>query len=153
VIIQDEGAMGGEALGHGLTGRYRVRAIRPAFDDVDRLVHKTRDKIHIRRHALKLRYWPENHPESESGQVLDLDWEWIRALQNERIGELRLDERIGGCDNLRIIFFVGPRLADQEMRIIWIVRVMQKKRMDFSRNDLAIFRARRTLVMERFYSS
>jgi hypothetical protein len=82
---------------------------------------------------------------------MDLDWSWIRALPGLKVGELRIWDSIGGNDNLRIIFFVGEAPAEAQWRIIWILRVMQKKRDDFSGNELSIFRARRALVMERFY--
>jgi hypothetical protein len=137
--------------GEYLSGSYRVRAIRPAFDDKQRLFRKARDNAILRRHALKLRYWPENHPEDQSGQVIDLNWEWVRSLPGLKIGELRIDDEIGGHDNLRIIFFVGDPAVREPLPMIWIIRVMNKKRNDFSKNDLKIFKARRLLVIERFY--
>src|SRR4051794_30443004 len=47
-------------MADSLTGSFRVRAIRPAFADVHRLFNRTRDKVEVRRHALKLRYWPDS---------------------------------------------------------------------------------------------
>lgn len=138
-------------VGERLTGSYRVRAIRPAFDDTNRLFRKARDNAILRRHALKLRYWPENHPEDQSGKLIDLDWEWVRSLPGLKVGELRIDDEIGGHDNLRIIFFVGDAAIREPLPMIWVLRVMQKKRNDFTKNDLATFRARRLLVIERFY--
>src|SRR6266581_8945604 len=90
-----------------LTGCRRVRAIWPSFHAVNGLCYRARDKMEIRRHALKLRYWPEKHPTDSSGTVLDLNWSWIRALREFNIGELRLEDTIAGHDNLRIIFFEG----------------------------------------------
>lgn len=133
-----------------LTGGFRVCAMRPARDEAQRLCPRIADRMEIRRHALKLRFWPENHPTDDSGRILDLDWEWIRALPGQRVGELRIDDVIGGCDDLRLIFYVGNRVIREPMPMIWILRVLQKKRDDFSRNDIAIFRARRLLVVERF---
>lgn len=72
-------------------------------------------------------------------------------MQGQAVGELRLDDTIGGNDNLRIIFLEGPPDARLPMPVIWILRVMQKKRDDFSVHDLKIFKARRALVLERFY--
>lgn len=137
--------------GEHLTGNFRVRAIFPSFDDANRLFEKVRDKMEVRRHALKLRYWPEANPTDQSGKVLDLDWSWIKALPNLHVGELRIHDTIGGKDNLRIIFFQGDRVDDDPMPTVWILRVLQKKRNDFSSHDLRIFKARRTLVLERFY--
>jgi hypothetical protein len=137
--------------GDFLTGNYRVRAIWPALAEVNRLCDRMSEKIELRRHALKLRYWPERNPESEEGNLLDLNWSWVQSLRGLHVGELRVDDRIAGMDNLRIIFFVGDSKVQKPLPMIWVLRVMQKKRQDFSRNDLRVFRARRTLVLERFY--
>jgi hypothetical protein len=133
-----------------LTGHFRVRALRSAFDDVRKLCPRIADRMEVRRHALKLRYWPEHHPTDDAGKVLDLDWEWVRALPGLRVGELRISDVIGGNDNLRAIFYVGSGEIREPLPMIWILRVLQKKRDDFSMNDIAIFRARRGLVIERF---
>jgi hypothetical protein len=106
--------------------------------------------MEVRRHSLKLRYWPAHHPADNAGKILDLDWEWIRSLSGLRIGELRVADTIGGNDNLRVIFYVGSAEIRKPLPMIWVIRVIQKKRDDFSRNDLSIFRARRLLVVERF---
>jgi hypothetical protein len=116
-------------------------------------MHRKKEKIEIRRHALKLRYWPMVRPDDEAGQVMDLNWSWVRALRNLRIGELRIDDVIGGYDNLRIIFFQGEPVVRHPLPVMWIIRVLQKKRDDFSAHELEIFRARRVLVMERFYNT
>jgi hypothetical protein len=65
-------------------------------------------------------------------------------------GELRIGDVIGGNDNLQVIFYVGNAGIRDPLPMIWILRVFRKKRDDFSRNDLAIIRARRLLVIERF---
>jgi hypothetical protein len=137
--------------GSRLTGNFRVRGLRPAFLAVRRLLPKTADKAELRSQALKLRYWPQKKPTAESGQLLDLDWDWIKALKGLSIGELRIDDRIGGLDNLRIIFFVGDKKLRSPLPLIWSLHVMQKKRMEFTAADLATFKARRLLVMEWFY--
>lgn len=137
--------------GSGLTGNYRVRMFRPAFDEVRKLCGRTRDGIEVRRHLLKLRYWPENTPTDEQGTVLDLDWSWIRALPNLKIGELRVHDTIAGNDNLRALFFVGDAAVRTPLPMIWILAVLQKKRDDFTRAQISVFRARRLLVIERFY--
>jgi len=145
------GSMGAKGMAGSLTGDFFVRVFRPAFDDVRGLFHRTRDNIEVRRHALKLRYWPESLTTEDSGHVVDLDWSWIRSLPNKKVGELRVHDTIGGHDNLRIIFFVGPPNERMPKTCIWILAVIQKKRDDFSANHIAIFKARRGLVWERFY--
>jgi len=132
-----------------LTGSYRVRVFRPAFDQARKLCKHTKGMIELRRHALKLRYWP-NDP-GEDGQVVDLDWSWIKSLPGEKVGELRIDDKIDGNDNLRMIFFVGDESVASPLPIIWILSVLQKKRQDFTRNQIKVFHAQRQLVLERFY--
>jgi hypothetical protein len=137
--------------GENLTGNYFVRGIRPAFSDAEGLFRRTRSKVEIRRHALKLRYWPSPSTVDEHGQVVDLDWSKIQSLPGSDIAELRIDDIIDGLDNLRIIFFVGPPSDKFPKTCIWILAVMQKKRDYFTQNDIRIFRLRRLLVLRRFY--
>src|SRR5438132_1103014 len=130
----------GVKLGAALTGTKRVRVFRPAFNDVDRLCKRTTDKIEIRRHALKLRYWPGRVSSDDGGQLIDLDWSWIKALPGMKVGELRIHDDIGGNDNLRIIFFEGDPELREPLPIIWVLQVMQKKRDDFTAANITTFR-------------
>lgn len=84
------------------------------------------------------------------GQTADLDWSWVRALkgQGHDIGELRIHETIGGCDNLRVIFY-RRSAREGELPTIWIIAVFQKKRDDFTSHQLKIFKGRKVLVDER----
>lgn len=138
-----------DELSGNLTGTHRVRAGRWAFQEAQRLFPKTRDRMELRRHTLKLRFWPECRPEDTEGQVLDLDWSWIRSLPRKRIGELRIHDRIGDCDNLRVIFYVPP--IKTKPPVLWVLSVIQKKRDDFSTAQIANFDFRRKLILERFY--
>jgi hypothetical protein len=110
-----------------------------------------RDYFELREQALKLRFWPDHEYAFSSGHVLDLDWCWIKALPKLNIGELRIDDVIGGHDNLRVIFFVGDEDVKAPLPMIWILAVLQKKRQDFTTANIENFRSRRTLVVERFY--
>ena len=139
--------------GENLAGNFRVRALRPALAEVFKLCSKWSENAEIRRHSLKLRYWPSNHPEDEHGNVLDLDWEWIKSMPGKHVGELRIADEIAGNDNLRIIFYVGDNMVKAPLPMIWVLRVMQKKSNRFTDNDIAIFKARRLLVLERFYNA
>ena len=136
--------------GEGLTGNFRVRVFRPAFDEARRLLPRMRDRMELRAHALKLRYWPATLATADGGQVLDLDWSWVRAVRELRVGELRVDDVIGGQDNLRVLFYVDDRKGFVPLPVIWILWVMQKKRDYFSAPDLGVMRTRRLLVRERF---
>lgn len=107
--------------------------------------------MEIRRHALKLRFWPDSAPLSEAGQVLDLDWEWVKGLPFNDVGKLRIHGTIAGDDNLRVIFHVGGDKLKDPLPIIWILRVFQKKRDDFSSRDLDGFKERRRLIRRDFY--
>jgi hypothetical protein len=133
-----------------MTGSHWVRALRPAMDDAKKWLPRTRDRAELRRHALKLRFWPERNPLEENGTVLDVDWSWIKSLKGLTVGELRIQDEFGGCDNLRIIFYVpGIKIP---YPCVWVLSVLQKKRMDFTKAQLDNFRLRRTLVNERFYN-
>ena len=137
--------------GDFLTGQWRVRTLLAAAKDANRILPRTRDRMILRRHALKLRYWPEQNPTTESGLLLDVDWSWIRALPNLKIGELRIGETIGGMDNLRVIFYVGNKDVGDPLPMIWTLLVMNKRRQDFTSANLAVMKARRKIVVERFY--
>jgi len=133
-----------------LTGQYLIRVCRPAFSAAHRLVPGVSDWMELRDHALKLRYWPHG---KAGEKVVDLNWDWIRACGDRSIGELRIEDTIGGHDNLRVIFYKGKPSDKAPLPVIWILDVLQKKRQSFSTNEIRIFKARRMLVMEYFYSA
>lgn len=99
----------------------------------------------LREHALKLRFWPGGR----GGQSVDINWDWIHACGHLGIGELRVEDTIGGHNNLRIIFFKPDtdKSSPDAMPLIWILRVLQKKTQSFMQNEIVIFKARRALVM------
>lgn len=138
-----------DKLPGNLTGTHLVRAGRWAFQEAQRLFPRARDRGELRRHALKLRFWPDAQSEDTEGQVLDLDWSWIKSLPGKRIGELRIHDKIGDCDNLCLIFCVPPIKTTPPM--LWLLSVLQKKRNDFSTAQILNFKLRRKLVLERFY--
>lgn len=74
-------------------------------------------------------------------------------MPNSKVGELRIDDSIGGIANLRVIFFVGDddKCHQNERPVIWILAVLQKKRDDFTTNNIKTYWARRQLVIQRFY--
>lgn len=141
-------------MSDNLTGSHWVRVLLPAVHDAQRLWPRTSDRMIVRRHALKLRYWPAIHPTDDHGQVLDLDWSWIQALKGSNVGELRIHDVIGGHDNIRLIFYRHPeRRAADPLPVIWVLAAMQKKRDEFTAANIATFRARRQLVLTRFYGA
>jgi hypothetical protein len=102
-----------------------------------------RDYQRIRRHALKLAFWPDH---------ADLNWDWVVSLKSKRVGELRIDETIAGCDNLRVIFFkANKRLPNEPLPRIWTLTVIQKKRQEFTGPEIAAFRTMRDIVFVRNY--
>lgn len=134
-----------------LTGIRLVRALRPAFHDARHWLPRTKDRAELRRHALKLRFWPGgNLPGLPAGTLMDLDWSWIESLHGKHVGELRIADAIGGCDNLRVIFF-DPGIPSKPLPMIWVLGVLQKKKMNFSPTQIRNFNLRRTMVLERFY--
>jgi hypothetical protein len=141
-----------------LTGKHYVRVIRPAFHDAHHWLPSMRDRAELRRQSLKLRFWGQDGAIDTDGLVVDLNSSWIRAARALDIGELRIDDVIGGHNNLRVITW-HPK---QDIRAswskefgpvshIWILAVMQKKRDEFTRSDLSNFKARRLTALERFY--
>lgn len=143
-----------------MTGTHYVRAVRPAFQDAHKWLPHKRDRALLRRQALKLRFWGDDRSTDEAGLVIDLNWDWVRALRGDRIGELRIDDEIGGFDNLRVITWhptkpIPPSWDPtfQDVPHIWILSVFQKKRNDFTKANLQTFAARRDTVLERFYDN
>lgn len=128
----------------GLFGNYYVRPTATAIARAWSLCRqRVKDVQTIRRHALKLAFWPDD---------ADLDWDWIRGLHDKGIGELRIDEVIAGCDNLRIVFFKANAMIPEDSLLrIWVLTVFQKKRNDFSKHELSSFLAMRNVVVERNY--
>lgn len=70
-------------------------------------------------------------------------------MKGKHVGELRIHDTLGDCDNLRVIFF-DPEITEP-LPVIWVLAVMQKKSDDFSKANIANFKARRTMVLQRFY--
>lgn len=139
-------------MSENLTGNRLVRAGRWAFQDAKKWLPRTKDRAELRRHALKLRFWPEHHPTDDNGTLLDLDWSWIQSLRPLRIGELRIQDTIGGCDNLRVIFF-DPDIETKPLPMLWVLAAFQKKRDHFTKAQLSTFKGRSVLVMDRFYGN
>jgi len=144
---------GQREAGGGLTGNYWIRPVQPAFKQATKLFERPGHYFELKGHALKLRYWPDGAIDRGGGVLLDLDWEWIKALPNEKVGELRIADHIAGHDNLRLIFYVGGPGVQTPLPIIWILAVLQKKRTEFTSRDIDVFHARRVLVDERFYKN
>lgn len=104
----------------------------------------------LRRHGLKLMWWPSGN--DDGVQAADIDWDWIKGLEKKRVGELRIDESINGHVNLRVIFFKANVRVDAEpLDRIWLMTVFPKKRQGFTKFEVATFRAMRDLIVERYY--
>lgn len=137
----------------GLTGHYHVIPTSAAIHEAEDLFPRFGDYQQARSHALKLRFWPVSDP-NESDQVVDLDWEWIKSMPGAKVGELRIDDVIGGCNNLRLIFYVSDLiLPGDAMPKIWILSVLQKKSNSFTTHNLATFRGRLTILKKRVYEN
>ena len=106
--------------------------------------------MELRSHILKLRYWPTKNPTDDTGQLLDLNWGWVKSLKGSQIGELRIDDVIGGRENLRVIFAVLEKADADPMPVICALHVIQKKRADFSAAELAVFWARKQMALIKF---
>ena len=136
-----------------LFGRYYVKPSPTAFKEAHDLFPRMRDYQELRRHALKLAFWPSGETD-ESGQVMDLDWDRIAAAGRPPVYELRISDVINGHDNLRVIFYVGDRTSPKDpLPRIWILSVLQKKSQRFTQRHTAAFRARRTIIAKRYACS
>jgi hypothetical protein len=136
-----------------LFGDWHVTPTPAGIREAMKLFPKYGDYQELRRHALKLAYWPSG-TSGQSGQICDLDWDEICGMNAPKAYELRIDERIGGHDNLRVIFYTFERkliLPGDVLPRLWTVSVMQKKTRRFTPNDLKIFRAKVVVVRNRYY--
>jgi hypothetical protein len=141
-------------MSSGLFGRFHVTPTSTAMKEAHDLFPRYGDYQEARKHALKLAFWPADVAE-HSGKVIDLDWEEIIAMPSPRAYELRIDDVIGGHDNLRIIFYAFEKsivLEGDTLPRLYTIGVMQKKTRRFSNNDLRTFRAKVTIIRRRFYS-
>lgn len=138
-------------MAKGLFGAYFVCPTGTAITRAWKMSNgSVREYQKLRRHALKLAYWPSGSEDGQRGA--DLDWDWIKTLESKRIGELRIDEEVAGHENIRIIFFKSnKRIGDDPMTRIWLLTVFPKKRQEFTRFELNAFRAMRDLVVQRQY--
>jgi hypothetical protein len=138
--------------GSNLYGEYHVTPTTTAIKEAMDLFPRYRDYQEARKHALKLAYWPSGG--TPEGKVIDLDWEEITAMPDPKAYELRIDDTIGGMNNLRVIFYAFPKkivLQGDVMPRIWTIGVMQKKTQRFSNRDLRIFSGRVKIIRQRHY--
>lgn len=133
----------------GLEGNYFVVPTMTAIGRAVKLTNgKAKGLYKLRKLTLKLMWWP--HGDGEC--IGDIDWDWIKTLDNRRIGELRIDEVINGHENLRVIFFKANQpLPGEPMSRIWLLDVFPKKRQDFSTIQLGVWKAHRELILQRNY--
>jgi hypothetical protein len=138
-----------------ITGTHFVRALRSAFQSAKYYWPKAKDRMEVRRQALKLRFWGIRAEADGNEMVLDVSYESIKALQGAGVYELRLEDEIGGVRNVRIIFFVPPEkwkpTAKMPLPTIWLLEAVAKKRNDWTTNDINRFRAKRQMIKERFF--
>jgi hypothetical protein len=138
-------------VGSGLVGSHYVKPNASAIRDAMRLFPKYGDYQEARKHALKLAYWPGENIFNVN-MVMDLDWDWIRALRDEQIGELRISDTIGGHRNLRVVFWVTDSvLPGDTLPRIWTIAVVDKKANDWTTPELRSFRGRKQILWLRNY--
>lgn len=140
-------------VARNLFGQFHVTPTPTAMKEAYALFPRYGDYQELRKQALKLAFWP-NGSLSASGSVCDLNWEEIDGMKAPRACELRVDDTIGGMNNLRVIFYVFDKklvLAGDVLPRLWTIGVMQKKTQRFSPNDLRTFAARVTIIRRRNY--
>lgn len=138
-------------MSSGLSGNYHVSPIATAICRGWKLCGgKMREYQLLRRHALKLAFWPDG---GGGPADADIDWDWVKSLERFRIGELRIDELINGNDNVRVIFFkANLKRPEDRLTRIWLMTVYQKKRWEFTPPELAAFKAQRQIIVKREYN-
>jgi hypothetical protein len=135
----------------GLVGNYHVFPTAAAITRAWKLCGgKMREYQLLRRHALKLAYWPTGRDDGDS--ATDINWDWIKSLEKKRIGELRIDELINGQDNVRVIFFKANLVLEgSEIARIWLLTAFQKKAQKFSNAEIRAFSGMREIIVQRHY--
>lgn len=135
-----------------LQGRYYVTPTGTAVHKAWKLFDKKAGPYYeLRQHGLKLAHFPDGKTDR---LVVDLDWDWIDGTgDGHGIGELRIDDKIGGHENLRMIFYVADKkLAGEPLPRIWVFSVFPKKTNRFTNNELRVFRAQKKIIVRRHYS-
>lgn len=135
-----------------ITGTHLVRTLRSTMQKARSLWPRTRDRMEVRRQALKLRWWGHRH--GEDG-LLDLTYESIKSMPSSGVYEARISDIIGGQRNIRIIFLDPPSSwvyrYPSDYPTLWLLEVCFKKRDNWTKNDIQRFEATRDLVEERFF--
>src|SRR5688572_20717762 len=88
----------------GIMSLFHVTPTLAAMSEAQKLFHRYGDYQELRKHALKLAFWPSGN--APNGQACDLNWEEIIGMSSPKACELRIDDEIAGFDNLRVIFYV-----------------------------------------------
>src|SRR3972149_2174572 len=135
-----------------LFGHFHVTPTPAAMTEAQKLFHRYGDYQELRKHALKLAFWPGGI--GPTGQVVDLDWEEIKGMAPPRACELRIDDEIAGFDNLRVIFYVFDKdwiRHEDIMPRLWTIGVLQKKTRRWTTNNLKTFRGRVIILRKREY--
>ena len=139
-----------------LTGCNFVRMTRHGLQAARRHWKSTRHRFEIRRHALKLRFWDDRHLHPV-GTLLDHTYESIKSLPGLGVYELRIDDEVGGIENIRAIFFDPPKSwvpqpeHAKPLRVVWVLEVFPKKNNHWTENEIKRFKASRLMIKERFY--
>jgi len=138
-----------------ITGTHFVRVLRAALHICRHHWPRVKERMEVRRQALKLRYWGHRHESTDT--ALDLSYESIKAMPGSGVYELRLDDEIGGMRNIRVIFLLPPTSWvaaswTKPLPVIWLLDVLSKKSNEWKLHQIERFWAAREVVKERFYS-
>jgi hypothetical protein len=136
-----------------LFGDYHVTPTPSAIKEAEGLFPRFGEYQEVRRHALKLAYWPKRRGET-GGIVGDMDWEEIKGMSGPKACELRIDDNIGGYNNLRLIFYVFEKnivLPGDVLPRLWVMSIMQKKVERFTNTMLRIFSGKVQIIRQRKY--
>lgn len=105
----------------------------------------------LRRHAFKLAYWPTG-PNGDFGEP-DIDYYDLKALRAHRISALRIDEKINGFNNVRVIFFrSNTPIYGEPLPRIWLLDTFQKKSRRYTPHQQKALLAVKKLICIRHYN-
>ena len=92
-----------------ITGTNFVRFTRHGLQAIGRIPGpKQETDLKSADKCSKLRFWELKRHLHVAGMLFDHTYESIKGLPNLGIYELRLDDKIGGQSNIRVVFFDPP---------------------------------------------
>ena len=135
----------------GLSGYYYVKRVPAVIVDERIALPNAHDRQELRRHILKLRFWPTGcYPDIWPHLVEDLAFRPVEGMAN--VYQLEIAGPIGPCENLSAVFYVTDvKIDDDLLPRIWVLEVLPGQ--EISARDMRSIRARIRILQKRFYDA